>query len=73
MTSNTSLMFWHDILEKMVIWKEREHDIDDIRGETDVETVASLRGYGLLKLFNVPSMRSQLRLLEYIPRMWNLE
>ena len=60
-------------IEKMVVWKEREHDIDDIRGETDAETIASLCGYGLLKLLNVPSMRSQLRLLEYIPRMWNPE
>ena len=57
----------------MVIWKEREHDLDDIRGGNDVGTVASLCGCGLLKFFNVPSMRSQLRLLEYILRMWNTE
>ena len=57
----------------MVVWKEREHELDDIREVNDARTVAALRGCGLLKLFNVPSMRSQLRLLEYILRMWNTE
>ena len=55
----------------MVVWQEREHELNDIRGENDACIVNSLHGYGLLKLFNVPSMRSQLRLLEYILRMWN--
>ena len=57
----------------MVIWKEREHDIGDIRGANDVGTVAALCRSGLLKSFNVPSMRSHVRLLEYILRMWNPE
>ena len=57
----------------MVIWKERENDIDEIRGGNDAGTVAALHGCKLLKFFNVPSMRSQVRLLEYILRMWNPE
>ena len=57
----------------MVIWKEREHELNDIRGGNDAGTVAALRGLGLLKFFNVPSMRSYVRLLEYILRMWNPE
>ena len=57
----------------MVIWKETEHDIDEIRAGNDVGTVVSLCGYGLLKLFNIPNMRSRVKLLEYILRIWNLE
>ena len=33
----------------------------------------ALRGCGLLKIFNVPSMRSHVRLMEYILRTWNPE
>ena len=47
--------------------------IDDIRGKNDAGTIASLRVCRLLKLFDMPSMRSQVRFLEYIPRMWNPE
>ena len=53
----------------MVILKSREHELDDLRGGNDVGTVPVLCGCGLLKLFNVPSMRSHVRLLEYILRM----
>ena len=56
-----------------MIWKEKEDEINDIRGGNDVGTVVSLQGCELLKIFNVPSMRSHVRLLEYIPRMWNPE
>ena len=55
----------------MVVWKERKHDLDDITGENYQGTVHSLRECGLLKIFKVPSMRQQLRLLQYILRMWN--
>ena len=66
-------MFWKAKFSRIVIWKEREHELDDIRGGNDTGTVAALHGCGLLKFFNVPSMRSHVRLLEYILRMWNPE
>ena len=66
-------MFWQDISKKMVVWKEREHELDDIRGENDAATIVALHGCGLIKLFNVPNMRSPLIILEYILTMWNPE
>ena len=66
-------MFSQGTLLKMVMWKEHEHEIDDIRGENDQGTINALHECGLLKFFKVPSMRAQLRLLEYILRMWNPE
>ena len=56
-------------MEKMVVWKERKHEDDDARAGEDVGYVFALRGCGLLKFFNVSSMRSHVRLLEYILRM----
>ena len=41
----------------MVIWKECEDEIDDIRGGNDQGTVHTVRECGWLKLFMVPSMR----------------
>ena len=58
-------------MSKLVVWKECERELDDIRGENDPGTMNSLREYGLIKFFKVPSMRTQLRLLEYIVRIWN--
>ena len=55
----------------MTVWKEREHELDDIRGENNHGTVSALRECGILNFFEVPSMRAQIRLLEYILRMWN--
>ena len=57
----------------MVVWKERQHEDDDAKAEADVGSIATLRGCVLLKFSNVPSMRSHVRLLEYILRMWNPE
>ena len=66
-------MFWQGALLKMVVWKEHEHELDEIHGSNDHGTMASIRECGFLKLFKVPSMRAQLRLLEHILRKWNLE
>ena len=55
----------------MVVWKERQHEDDDVRARAYVGSIVALQGCGLLKLFHVPSMRSHVRLLEYILRMWN--
>jgi hypothetical protein len=34
-------------------------------------TIAALRNCGLLKYFRIPGMRAQVRLLEYLVRMWD--
>ena len=59
--------------QKMVIWKERQHDDDDVHATRNADCVATLQGCGLLKFFRTPSMVLHPCLLEYILRMWNLE
>ena len=59
--------------QKMVIWKERQHDDDDTLATRNAGCVDTLQGCGLLKLFCTPSMVSNPRLLEYILQMWNPE
>ena len=59
--------------QKMVIWKERKHDLDDVIAAGDACCVASLRGCDLLNFFWTPSMISHPHFLEYILQMWNLE
>ena len=72
--SNTSFYLFGKLLSAdMVIWKEREHELDDIRDVNDDGNLVALRGWGILKFFNVPSMRPHGKLLEYILRMWNPE
>ena len=56
---------------KMVIWKEREHELDDNQATNDPMTVRDLRECGLLKYFRVPGMRAYLWLLEYLIQMWD--
>ena len=57
----------------MVVWKEIQHEDDDARSGADVVSIATLQCCGILKFFHVSSMKSHVRLLEYILRMWNLE
>ena len=57
----------------MVVWKERQHEDDDARAGADATSIDALRGYGLLNFFHVSSMKSHVRILEYILRMWNPE
>ena len=59
--------------QKMVIWKERKHDLDDAAAKRDVGCLGALRGCGILKFFQTPSMISHPCLLEYILQMWKLE
>ena len=54
-------------------WREREHEEDDAIVENDPRTVASLRECGVLKIFRIPGMRAQLRLLEYLVHMWDVD
>ena len=55
----------------MVVWKEIQHKDDDAGAGIDAISIVSLQGCGLLKFFHVLSMKSHVRLLEYILRMWN--
>ena len=57
----------------MVVSKEIQHEDDDVRATEDVASIAYLRDCGLLNFFHVSSIKSHVRLLEYILRMWNPE
>jgi hypothetical protein len=57
----------------MLEWRERENEEDDSIAGNDPGTVAVLRDCGLLKFFRIPGMRAQLRLLEYLVHMWDVD
>jgi hypothetical protein len=52
-------------------WQEREHEEDNANVENHPPTIVALRECGLLKYFCVPGMSAQVRLLEYLVRMWD--
>jgi hypothetical protein len=52
-------------------WCEREQEEDNDIVENHPPTIASLRNCGLLKYFRIPGMMAQVRLLEYLVRMWD--
>ena len=52
-------------------WREREHEEDNANSKNHPPTIAALRDCGLLKYFCIPGMRAQVRLLEYLVRMWD--
>jgi hypothetical protein len=54
-------------------WHKREHEEDDSIAGNNLGTVATLRDYGLLKFFRIPGMRAQVRLLEYLVHMWDMD
>ena len=55
----------------MVIWKEREHELNELQEANDLMNVRALKECGLLKYFRVPEMRAYVRLLEYLIHMWD--
>ena len=57
----------------MLEWREREHEEEDAIVRNDPGIVAALWDYGLLKFFRILGMRAQLRLLEYLVHMWNMD
>ena len=57
----------------MLEWREREHEEEDVIAGNDPGTVATLQECGLLNFFRIPSMRDQLRLLEYLVHMWDVD
>jgi hypothetical protein len=54
-------------------WCKREHEEDNAIVENHPPTIAALRNCGLLKYFCIPGMRAQVRLLEYLVHMWDLD
>jgi hypothetical protein len=56
----------------MLEWCERGHEEEDYFVGNDPGMVAALRQCGLLKLFKIQGMRAQLRLLEYLVHMWDV-
>jgi hypothetical protein len=57
----------------MLEWREREHEEDYAIAGNDPGTVVALRDCGLLKFFRISGMRTQLRLLEYLVHMWDMD
>ena len=58
---------------RMLEWWEREHEYEDYFDGNDLGMVNALRQCGLLKFFKIQSMRAQLRLLEYLVHMWDVD
>jgi hypothetical protein len=68
-----SWIFCRCLTITMLEWREREHEEDDSVSGNDSGIVSSLWDYGLLKFFMIPGMRAQLRLLEYLVHMWDVD
>ena len=58
---------------KMVIWKEREHDLDDVQATNSTNTILALRECGILKFFRILDTRDHVRLLDHLIWMWGPE
>jgi hypothetical protein len=72
--ANASFMFhFRFSTVNMLEWREREHEDEDYFVGNDPGTVNSLRQCGLLKFFKIQGMRAQLRLLEYLVHMWDVD
>jgi hypothetical protein len=54
-------------------WHERENEEDDSIAGNNPGTIVSLRDCGRLELFRIPGMRAQVRLLEYLMHMWDVD
>jgi hypothetical protein len=70
---NLSLMFHCRFsMVKMLEWREREHEEEDYFVGNDPGMVMALRQCGLIKFFKIHGVRAQLRLLEYLVHMWDV-
>jgi hypothetical protein len=56
----------------MLEWQERYHEEEYYITENDPTTIMALRECGLLNVFKVQGMTSQLVLLENLVRMWDV-
>jgi hypothetical protein len=54
----------------MLEWREREHEMEDQIVGNDPNTMLALWRCGLEKFFQVHGMRAQVRLLEFLIKMW---
>jgi hypothetical protein len=54
-------------------WREREHEEDDAIARNNPGTIVALRDCGLLKFFCISGIRAQVRLLEYLVHMWDVD
>jgi hypothetical protein len=63
----------HMLTITMFEWREREHEEDDSIARNDSGIVVSLQECELLKFFRIPGMKGQLRLLEYLVHMWDVD
>ena len=62
------------LLVKMSVkWKERGHEVEDHQALHDQDCVNALRNCGLLKLFQTACLRSQLKLLQYLINIWDVD
>jgi hypothetical protein len=57
----------------MLEWREREYKEDDAIAKNDLHTTAALWECGVLKNFRILGMRAQLRFLEYLFHMWDVD
>jgi len=57
----------------MIEWREREHEDIDRRILNNVPSMAALRNCGLVKFFEVPGMRAQPALLQYLIGLWDVD
>jgi len=58
---------------RMLEWRERENEDEYYFVENDSRMVNSLWQCGLLKLFKIQGMRAEMRLLEYLVHMWDVD
>jgi hypothetical protein len=60
-------------ISKMLEWREWEHEDDEFMALNASGTVNALRQCRLLKKIKIQGMRAQLRLLEYLDHMWDVD
>ena len=55
----------------MVIWKDIQHELDELQAGNDPMTMRALHECGLLKIFGIPRMRAYVHLLEHMIPIWD--
>jgi hypothetical protein len=66
------MLFDRFSLVNMLEWREREHEEEVQFCRNDPSIIMALSECGLLKFLKVQGMRAQLRLLEYLVHMWEV-
>lgn len=64
-------MMCRRFIDKIIEWKERENEAEDMVSLHDPNIVGALRNCGLLKKFKTQGMRKQVFLLEHLINMWD--